>query len=114
VSLGGRVWTFEGPTYSEGSAKERLKRLTLMALERYENNEAFTLEEVYAYFDALTKAFGPSEASGFLNLVVATIQRHGGARAFNKFNNVFGRALVVTIVESARKKKTSEARGKLK
>jgi len=75
--------------------EERLKRLTLMAVDRYKNNESFTWEEVQAYFDAVGKAFGASEASGVLNFVLDTIKHHG----FDKLNNDFGRALVVSIGE---------------
>jgi len=75
--------------------KERLKRLTLMARDRYNDNGSFTMEEVNAYFEAVTKAFGSSEASGLLNLVLDTIKEHG----YIKLNNDFGRALVVAISE---------------
>jgi hypothetical protein len=88
----------ESAVKMDGAAKERLKRLTLMAVDRYRNNESFTIEEVQAYFDALSNAFGSFEASGFLNYVLNTIKRHG----FDKLNKDFGRALVVAIGEHVR------------
>ena len=55
-------------------SKVRLKRLTLMAIDRYENGEGFTNQEVEAYFGCLRTSFGETEASGFLNLVLHTIK----------------------------------------
>jgi hypothetical protein len=86
-------------TLSEES-KERLKRLTLMAIDRYNNNEAFTMEEVNAYFGAVKEAFGDSEASGVLNFVLDAIKRHG----YENLDRNFGRAMVVAIGESKKAK----------
>lgn len=86
--------------------KIRLKRLTLMAVDRYRNNEPFTNEEVNAYFECLNTVFGANEASGFLNLVLDTIKEHG----YKNLNNNFGMAITVAIGEQAQKKGTSESK----
>jgi hypothetical protein len=83
-------------------SKERLKRLSLMAIDRYNNGEGFTMEEVNAYFSAVSESFGESNASGVLNLILETIKRHG----FNNLGNDFGRAMVVSIYEARYNKKS--------
>jgi hypothetical protein len=85
--------------------KTRLKRLTLIAIDRYRNNEPFTNEEVNAYFECIGTVFGENEASGFLNHVLDTIKKHG----YENLNNNFGMAVVIATGKQAQKKKTSES-----
>jgi hypothetical protein len=84
-----------------GNNRTRLKRLTLMAIDRYRNNEPFTNEEVNAYFECIGTVFGENEASGFLNLVLDTIKKHG----YENLNNNFGMGVIVAIGEQAQKRK---------
>ena len=79
------------------SAKARLKRLTLIAMERYASGEPFTMEEVDAYFACVKAAFGEEEVSGFLNLVLNTIRMHG----YKNLKSNFGMAVIVAIGERA-------------
>jgi hypothetical protein len=80
--------------------KTRLKRLTLTAVDRYRNNESFTNEEVNAYFECIGTVFGENEASGFLNLVLDTIKKHG----YENLDNNFGMAVIVAIGEQGQKR----------
>lgn len=82
-------------------SKIRLKRLTLMAFDRYNNKESFTSQEVNAYLECLKESFGENEASGFLNLVLQTIKDHSN----ENLSNDFGLAVVTTIAEQANAKK---------
>jgi hypothetical protein len=85
--------------------KTRLKRLTLMAVDRYRNNEPFTNEEVTAYFECIGTVFGENEASGFLNRVLDTIKKHG----YENLNNNFGMAVTVAIGEQAQMREPRES-----
>ena len=80
--------------------KSSIKTLTLMAVDRYRNNEPFTNEEVNAYFEDIGTVFGEDEASGFLNLVLDTIKKH----CYENLDNTFGVAVIVAIGEQTQKR----------
>jgi len=77
-------------------ALQRLTDLTQIAYDLFTRNQHYTSEDVDTYFEVLKDAFGDSEASGFLNACLTTVQKH----VINKVpfsKNIWNDAVLETI-----------------
>jgi hypothetical protein len=80
-----------------GKEFDRLKLITLQAVDCYFKRQPFTIEEINVCFYEIDSLFGRDEGSGFLNIVLDTLKDHG----FTDASRDFGMAFVVTIAEAA-------------
>lgn len=86
--------------------KEKLRELTLLAIDRFEHGKSFTWNEANAYFRAIAETFGENEASGFLNLVLDTIHNNY-AGTETPVSVLVPLAVVETIATAVKKKRVA-------